>query len=192
MIILMMKEVTRTLNSFKAMFWPKIEIDEVALAQYSLLKKYTVAWATLDTNLLKGIFDPKIEFDAPGIPFDLLGTDKVFQAHALWFDSLAGENGNHTSPFEEDRKYSCYEVFTELYPYDGTMLIPHMQLSFFTKDGFYKIYYFYIKLDESLSKIARIESRHIKFLVFSENFEDHVASINVSNAFLVKNEKRVI
>lgn len=168
------------------MFWPELEIDEVALAQYNLLKKYCVAWATLDINLLKGIFDPKVEFDAPGIPFDLIGKDKVIQAHSLWFDSLIGENDNHTSTFEENRKYSCYEVFTQLYPYDGKMIIPHMQLSFFTKDGFYKIYYFYIKLDESLSKITRIESRHVKFIVSAENYHNYVDSINESNGFLAK------
>ena len=181
----MMKEVIRTLSLFKVMFWPDIKIDEVALAQYSLLKKYCVAWATLDTNLLKGIFDPKIEFDAPGIPFDIIGTDKVIQAHALSFDSLATENGKHTSPFEENKRYSCYEVFTELYPYDGKMLIPHIQLSFFTKDGFYKIYYFNIKLDESLSKIARIESRHVKFIVSAENYPAYKDIFNESNAFLL-------
>lgn len=183
----MMREVIKKSNSFKAMFWPNIEIDEVVLAQYSLLKKYCTAWVTLDINLLKGIFDPKIEFDAPGLPFDLIGKDKVIHAHSLWFDSLACENGNHTSPFEENRKYSCYEVFTQLYPYDGKMVIPHMQLSFFVKDGFYKIYYFYIKLDESLSKIARIESRHVKFLVSSDHYEHYVSSINVSNASLRNN-----
>jgi len=165
------------------MHWPNLQIDEVALAQYSLLKKYCVAWATLDINLLKGIFDPKIEFDAPGIPFDIIGKDKVLQAHNMWFENLTSENDSNTSPFEENRKYSCYEVFTQLYPYDSKMIFPYMQLSYFVKDGLYKIYYFDILINPELSKIARINTRHVKFLVSSENYEEYVRSINESSGF---------
>jgi hypothetical protein len=170
------------------MHWPNLQIDEVILAQYSLLKKYCQAWINLDTDLLKSILDPKIEFDAPGIPFDIIGKEKVLQAHSLWFDSLIRENDNQISPFDKDQKYSCYEVFTQLYPYDTSIIHPYMQLSFFVKDGFYKIYYFYINLDESLSKIIRIESRHVKFLISSDDYEDHVRSINVSNALLMNSK----
>lgn len=160
------------------MIWPDIKIDEVSLAEYTLLKKYCSVWDKLDLEALKSILDPKVEFDAPGVPFDLFGIDRVIKAHSLWFESLLCENDSHTSPFEEDRKYSCFEVFTQLYPYDGKMIIPHMQLSFFVKDGFYKIYYFYIKLDESCSKITRIESRHVKLLAHSNHYEKYVSRIN--------------
>ena len=165
------------------MHWPNIEIDEVALAQYSLLKKYCVSWATLDINLLKEILDPNIEFDAPGIPFDIIGIDKVLDAHKVWFENLKDENSRNSSPFEENRKYSCYEVFTQLYPYDYKAIFPYMQLSYFVKDGFYKIYFFDILINPELSKITRIHTRHIKFLVNSEDYEEYVRSINESSGF---------
>jgi hypothetical protein len=169
------------------MFWADISIDEISLAEYTLLKKYASYWKKMDLESLRNILDPKVEFDAPGVPFDLYGIDSVLKAHSLWFESLQIENEMHSSPFDEDEAYSCYEVNTLLYPYDHKFSIPHMQLSFFTKHAFYKVYYFYVKLDESLSKIRRIETRHVKFLVEANSFYENLSRSNKAQSSLPKN-----
>ncbi|MBE0674355.1 MAG: hypothetical protein IH591_06810 [Bacteroidales bacterium] len=159
---------------------PTISINENYLAEYTSLLKYTIAWRDLNTEALKEIFDAKVEFDAPGIPYNIVGADKVIEAHKVFFDNLRDQNNRLRNINGLASSQSCYNVITQIFPYEHKSGFPFMQLCYFTNSKFLKLYYFYVDLLKNQKVIKRIKTHHEKFMVDSANFNDAVEQINTS------------
>lgn len=166
------------------MHWPEIELNKEMLAGYLLLRRYSTAWQTIDLSLLEEILDADVVFDAPGVPYDIVGLDKVLRAHKVWFDSLNDNDMSLRTANLERGKMSGYDVFTQMYPYDNQLVFPFMQLSFFVEEMFLKIYYFYVQLDKELRKIKEIKTRHNKFMVSVDQYAEYVKMINECNGMI--------
>jgi hypothetical protein len=168
------------------------KIHEAILAEYIALMRYTSAWHSLETGLLVDILDPLVEFDAPGIPFNVIGLEKVMETHKLFFDNLRDMDNQLIEKSLDHSCLSSYNVLTQIYPYECKGVYPFMQLSYFTQDMFMKVYYFFVELDEKLEKITRIKTHHVKFLVDTPKFNEQLHHINSFNGLMnISNYKQV-
>jgi hypothetical protein len=159
---------------------PTISINDNYLAEYTSLLKYTIAWKNLNTEALREIFDAKVEFDAPGIPYKIVGVDKVIEAHKVFFDNLRDQNYRLRNINGLEPNQSCYNVITQIFPYEHKRGFPFMQLSYFTDSMFIKLYYFYVDLSNNQKEIKRIKTHHEKLIVNSANYINALEQINAS------------
>jgi len=156
------------------MFGIQGEISSIVLAKYNALLHYASAWRNLDLRPLNEALTPDVIFDAPGIPFNIIGKDKVVESHKLFFDNL------HCREVQLSKGgilMNSYNVITQIYPYEHKEVIPFMQLSYYTDCGFLKLVYFFIDLDKNLKKIRKINTHRTKFLVDSSNYLKEVSQI---------------
>lgn len=166
---------------------PTISINENYLSEYASLLKYTIAWRTLNTEALREIFDVKVEFDAPGIPYNIVGVDKVIAAHKVFFDNLRDQNNRLRNTNGLAPSQSCYNVITQIFPYEHKYGFPFMQLSYFTESNFLKLYYFYVDISENQKEITRIKTHHEKLMVDNANYNDALEQITALHGALGNN-----
>lgn len=155
------------------MYHPDINFTEIDLAKYSSLKKYSNTWKTLDITSLNEILTKNDEYDAPGVPYNIVDQEKILQAHELFFVNLQdintklSENGN-------SGMQSSYNVITQIYPYENKNVFLFMQLSYFTEDMFLELVYFIVDLSKSNSKIKKIKTHSYKLLVEASNYSKNL------------------
>lgn len=164
-------------------------ISENTLAEYIALMRYTSAWRDLDLKLLETVFTPDVIFDAPGIPYDIVGLEQVISAHKMFFENLQEMDSRLNDSNKEGSNLSCHNVITQIYPYENNGVYPFMQLSFFTEHSFLKLYYFFVDVDVSVSKILRIKTHSTKFLVDTSSYHSYVQQINSINGLTYTKSK---
>lgn len=158
------------------------------LAEYIAILRYTSAWRNLDLDHLKQVLSPDVIFDAPGIPFDVIGYNNVIEAHDVFFKNLREADKRLSEKGERVHTQSSYSVFTQIYPYEHKNVFPFMQLTYFTECGFLKLVYFFVDLDERLEKIQRIKTHRTKFMADSPDFKKTMKQVHALYGSLNTNQ----